>query len=107
MVNADNVTFPVSLETFVALQRAEMDRDFTATEMELFTDIVDMANESYKAACDGDADTVQVLLDTINSADTDDPYTRHVAGLCRGWVLLGCRRGAEQLKMLIDNGPIS
>ncbi len=98
MVNADNVTFPVSLETFVALQRAEMGRDFTATEMELFTDIVDMANESYKAACDGDADTVQVLLDAINSADTDDPYTRHVAGLCRGWVLLGVPERSRTIK---------
>ena len=104
MVNTDNVTFPVSIDTFVALQRAEMDRDFTPTEMELFTDIVDMANESYHAACRGDPDTVQILLDAINSADTDDSYTRHVAGLCRGWVLLGCRRGAEQLKAAIDSG---
>ena len=97
MVNADNVTFPVSLETFVALQRAGRDRDFTVTEMELFADIVDMANESYQAACRGDADTVQILLDAINFAPTHSPATRHVAALFRGWVLLGCRRGAEHL----------
>ena len=107
MVNANNVIFPVTLEIFVSLQQAEIGREFSATELELFSDIVDMANESYKAACGGDADTVQALLDAINSADTDDPYTRHVAGLCRGWVLLGCQRGAEQLKLLIDNGPVS
>ena len=102
MVNSNDVTSPVSLDTFVALQRAELGRDFTATELELFSDIVEMANESYNAACSGDADTVQVLLDAINSADTDDPYTRHVAGLCRGWVLLGCKKGAEQLRASID-----
>lgn len=107
MVYADNITFPVTLDAFIEFQRAGRNRDFTATEMELFTGIVDMANESYQAACRGDADTVQRLLDDINSAPTHSTATRHVAAIFRGWVLLGCQRGAEQLKMLIDNGPIS
>lgn len=102
MVNAENVSFPVTVDRFVALQHAELGRDFTATELELFTDIVEMANASYNAACRGDVDAVQGLLDAIDSADTDEPYTRHLAALCRGWVLLGCRRGAEQLKATID-----
>lgn len=102
MVNAENVTFPVSLETFVALQRAEIDRNFTVTEMELFADIVDMANEAYEAAARGDADTVAVILSAIDKATSPDDYTRHMAALCRGWVLLGCQRGMDILKDAID-----
>ena len=79
MVNANNVVFPVTIDTFVSLQRAKMDRDFTETELEFFADIVDMANESYHAACRGDADTVQVLLDAISAADTGDSFSHHVA----------------------------
>lgn len=102
MVNENNVTFPITLTTFISLQRAEVDRDFTTTERELFAEIVDMANESYKAACQGDANAVQALLDAINAADAAEPNAQRVAALCRGWVLLGCRKGAEQLKASFD-----
>lgn len=102
MVNENNVTFPITLAAFTSLQRAENSRGLTATELELFAEIVDMANESYAAACKGDADTVQALLDAINAAAAAEPNAQRVAALCRGWVLLGCRKGAEQLKASFD-----
>lgn len=94
----ENTAFPVTFETFIALQRVEVGRKFTPKELELFAEIVDMANESYEAARRGDADTVQGLLDAIDCAAGDDSFTRQVAGLCRGWVLLGALRGAERLQ---------
>lgn len=102
MVNENNVTFPITLAAFTALQRTKNSGAFTATELELFSEIVDMANESYAAACRGDADTVQALLDAINAAAAAEPNAQRVAALCRGWVLLGCRKGAEQLKASFD-----
>ena len=102
MVNESNITFPLTLAAYTSLQRAEICRDITATELELFAEIVDMANEAYAAACRGDADTVQALLDAIAAADAAEPNSQRVAALCRGWVLLGCRRGADQLKASFD-----
>lgn len=107
MVNTENVSFPVTLEAFTALQVAEIRRDPTATELELFQEVVDMANEAFEAAAQGDAETVQALLDAINHDSPTDEYTRHVAALCRGWVLLGCSRGMEILESVIDGTTYS
>lgn len=107
MINTDNVSFPITLETFTALQRAETDRDFSATELEIFGYIVELANGAYTAAAQGDVETVQVILDAIKEAPKNYDYTRHVAALFRGWVLLGCQRGTEQLKAAIDGNLCS
>ena len=107
MVNIEHVSFPVTLEAFTALQVAEIRREPTATELELFQDVVNMANEAFQAAAQGDAETVQALLDTINHVPPLDEDTRHVAALCRGWVLLGCNRGMEILKAAIDGTTYS
>ena len=104
MVNPDNVSFPITGEQLAELQRAEVGRELAPIELEMFTEIADMANEAYEAAVRGDAETVQSILDAINHAATPDDYISHVAALCRGWVLLGCQRGAEQLKAAIDSG---
>ena len=102
MVNPNQITFPVTGKQLADLQRAEVSRELTAEELEMFSDIAEIANESYEAAAHGDAETVQSILDAINAAATTDPDTHHVAALCRGWVLLGCQKGAEQLKATID-----
>ena len=102
MVNPDDVSFPITGERLAELQGAEVGRELTPMEREMFAEISDMANEAYEAATRGDAETVQVLLDAINHVPTPDDYTRHVAALCRGWVLLGCQRGMEILKAVID-----
>lgn len=102
MVNADNVSFPITGKLLADLQQAEVGRELTAGEIKMFSDIANMANEAYKAATCGDAETVQSILDTINATPANDPYTRHVSALCRGWVLLGCQRGTERLKATID-----
>lgn len=103
MVNENNITFPLTLASFTSLQRAEINRELTAMELELFAEIVDMANESYAAACRGDVDTVKALLDAINAAAAAEPNAQRVAALCRGWVLQGCRKGAEKLKASFDS----
>lgn len=102
MVNPDKVIFPVTGKQLADLQRAEVSRELTAAELEMFSDIAEIANESYEAAAHGDAETVHRILDAINAAAATDPDTHHVAALCRGWVLLGCQRGAELLKAAID-----
>lgn len=102
MVNPNKVSFPVTGDQIAQLQAAEVGRELTPTEREMFSEIADMANEAYEAASCGDAETVQGLLDAINHVPTPDDYTRHVAALCRGWVLLGCQRGMEILKAAID-----
>lgn len=102
MVSPENVFFPITAEQLAELQQAELNRELWPTERELFAEIADMANEAYEAAAHGDAETVQGLLDAINHVPAPDDYARHVAALCRGWVLLGCSSGMEQLKKAID-----
>lgn len=102
MIDPRNVRFPLSGADLAALQRAQLGRDLTAAELEMFAGIAEMANEAYEAAAQGDADTVQSILAAINTVPAPDNYTRHVAALCRGWVLLACQRGAERLKAAID-----
>ena len=107
MINPDNISFPITLEAFTALQRAEIDRDFNAAELEIFGYIVELANGAYTAAAKGDVETVRVILDAVKEAPINRDYTRRVAALFRGWVRLGCQKGAEKLKTVIDNGAIS
>lgn len=102
MINTNNVSFPITGKQLADLQRAEVGRELTETEREFFGEVADMANESYNAATRGDAETVQRLLDAINATAATDSYSLHLAALCRGWVLLGCQRGAERLKAAID-----
>lgn len=93
MVNTDNVTFPITGKALADIQSKEVGRKLTGAERAMFREIADMANEAYEAATRGDSEAVQRLLDAVNATPTPDPYTRHVAALCRGWVLLGCQRG--------------
>lgn len=102
MVNTDNVSFPITIEEFTALQRAEMGREPSKMEKEFFAEIVGLANDSFNAAAHGDADTVQDILSAINAVPTPTDYEHHLSALCRGWVLLGCLRGMEILKAAID-----
>lgn len=102
MIDPKRITFPITGEALAALQQAELGRALRPSELELFSDIADMANEAYEAAAHGDTETVQDILNAINTAPVPDPYTRHLAALCRGWVLLGCQRGMEILKAAID-----
>lgn len=104
MVNPNKVSFPITGEQLAELQRAEVGRELTGTEREFFCEVADMANESYNAATRGDAEAVQDLLDAINAIVATDPYSLHLAALCRGWVLLGCQKGAEQLKAATGGG---
>ena len=102
MIDPRSVSFPISGADLAALQRVQLGRDLTAAELEMFAGIAEMANEAYQAAAHGDSDTVGSILAAVNSVPVPDDYTRHVAALCRGWVLLGCQRGAEYLKAAID-----
>lgn len=102
MVDTSNVTFPITGKALAALQREQVGRKLTPWELDLFFEIADMANEAYAAATVGDPDTVQRLLDDVNAIPAPDPCTRHLSALCRGWVLLGCQKGTEQLKKTID-----
>ena len=102
MLNPQNVSFPITGVALADMQQAQLGREVTAAELEMFSDIADMANEAYKAATRGDAETVADILAAIDKATTPDDYTRHVAALCRGWVLLGCQKGMEVLKSAID-----
>lgn len=102
MVNPDKITFPITGKQLADLQRAEVGRELRPAELEMFADIANMANEAYEAATRGDAETVQSILNGINAAAAADPSAYHLAALCRGWVLLGCQKGAERLKAAID-----
>lgn len=107
MVNPDKITFPITGKQLADLQRAEVGRELRPAELEMFADIANMANEAYEASTQGDAKTVQSILDAINAAAATAPNAYHVAALCRGWVLLGCQRGAERLKAAIDGTDYS
>lgn len=107
MIKPENINIPITGVQLAEMQRAEVGRELAGAELEMFSDIADMANEAYEAAARGDAETVQSILNAINSIPSPDPYTCHVAALCRGWVLLGCQRGAEQLKAAIAGSVCS
>lgn len=102
MVNPNAVVFPITGEQLVELQRTEVCRDLTAAEVEFFNEVASMANDAYEAATRGDAETVQSILSAVNSIPVLDTYTRHLAALCRGWVLLGGQKGTTQLKAAIN-----
>ena len=97
MIKPENVTFPITAGDLIVLQRKELGREITPTEAEFFALVADMANEAYGAACAGDADTVQRLLDTVNAMNLSDKAEMHLAALCRGWILLGCQKGMAKL----------
>lgn len=98
MVDASKVKFPITLEEFTRLQRAEMHHDPTAEELELFSEIVDMANEVYHAAAAGDSDTAESIFYAINHASDGTPFDNHVAALCRGWAVKGLMEGMVVFK---------
>lgn len=102
MVNPNAVVFPITGERLAELQRTEVGRDLTAAEVEFFNEVAGMANDAYEAATRGDAEAVQSVLNAVNAIPVLDTYTRHLAALCRGWVLLGCQKGTAQLKAAID-----
>lgn len=105
MIDPKNVSFPLTVEAFTALQQAELGREIDPREKEFFAGIVEVSNEAYEAAAQGDAETVQGILDAINTAPVHSQYTRHIAAMYRGWVLLGCSRGMELLNAIIgDDG---
>lgn len=97
MIDPKNLTFPITLETFTALQKAEIGRDFDPAEIEFFTAVVQVANDAYTAACVGNTVVTEDLITTINRINCPDATTQHYAALCRSWVLLACRRGLELL----------
>lgn len=101
-IKADGITFPIAAAALAELQAANLGRELRQAERELFAEIAAVANEAYEAATRGDADTVADILAAIDKATTPDDHTRHVAALCRGWVMLGCARGMENLKQAID-----
>lgn len=103
MVDARNVKFPITLEEFTRLQRAEMHHDPTAEELELFSEIVETANEAYHAAAVGDSDTVEDIFNAINCAAAESPEYWHVAALLRGWANKGMLEGMKTLKDKLDS----
>ena len=112
MVDTSNVKFPITLSEFTRLQRAEMRNDPTPDELEMFSGIVDMANEAYYAAARGDDRTVEDILKAISKAEAEiiredrgnpaNKFIIHASALTRGWVLLGVQHGMILLKAAID-----
>lgn len=102
MIRPEDIVFPVTAECIEKLQEKELGRELIPVERQIFEALAAIANEAYEAACIGDADTIQEILDAITRATTPDPFITHVAAMFRGYVLLGCERGAEQLKATID-----
>lgn len=111
MVDPKTVSFPLTLEAFTALQEKDMEREAFPAELEFFGEVVDMANTAYYAGCVANGDTIKALLAAVAAIDTGED-TRHLCGLCRGWILEGARRGLE-LAMSIGEpvdatgGPVS
>ena len=98
MVDASKVKFPITLDELARLQRAEMRREPTGQELELFADIVDMANYVYHAAAAGDSDAAESIFYSINHASDGTPLDNHLAALCRGWAIKGLMEGMVELK---------
>lgn len=98
MVDIEKISFPLTIDAFTSMQRAQVGREISEVEKEFFAEVVDMANEAYEAAARGDAETVQALLDAIDSASGKVALTQSLAALCRAWVLLGCRKGVQQFE---------
>lgn len=97
MIKPETIRFPVTTGDIIALQRKELGREITPMEAKFFALVADLANAAYGAACAGDADTVQRLLDTVNAMKLHGKAEQHMAALCRGWILLGCQNGMTKL----------
>lgn len=103
MIDTQNISFPLTLEAFTAMQRTEMGREINETEMEIFSDIVEGANAAYEAATKGDFQAVVILLEALNSVPVCSDCVRHIVALWRAWVLLGCKHGSKILKATIEH----
>ena len=95
MVDAINVKFPITLEEFTRLQRAEIKRDFTAEELALFEDIAYCANSAFYAASRGDENVVADMLAAIEDGSAQDTDSVRIRALFRGWVLLAIEQVKE------------
>lgn len=96
MIDPKNISFSITGEEIAKLQQAELGRELRPAEHELFDTLAEIANQAYTAATKSDADTLWGLLSAINNTPAADEYSRHVAALCRGWVLLGWHQGSTQ-----------
>lgn len=96
MVDPKKAAFPLTVEAFTALQEEQLSRKAMDFECEFFALIVEMSNEAYAAGRRRDLQTARRLMLAIAEVHTDDdPYYRHLCGLCRGWIFEGFRRGLE------------
>lgn len=102
MIHPEKITFPITGAQLAGLQRAELGRELTPDEKSMFAEIAEMANEVYTAATQGDHETLAEILAALNSVPYSDPFSQHLAALCRGWILLGLTNGMSVLKAAID-----
>lgn len=102
MIHPEKITFPITGTQLADMQRAELGRDLTPDEENMFAEIADMVNEVYEAAAHGDHGLVAEVLDAINTYPVTCPFEQHITALCRGWALLGLNSGMSVLKSAID-----
>lgn len=103
MVDASKIRFPITLEEFTNLQRPEMHRSPTREDLEIFSEVVETANEVYYAAAEGDSEAVEAILSSINIVAAEMPEANHLAALCRGWSLKALLEGAKVVKKKLDS----
>lgn len=92
------MSFPVTLEAFTEYQESELGRKAEDFEKEFFSAIVEMANEAFRFAAVGDLDAAADILAAVDKVAADQPTDeagKHLSALCRGWIVLGCRKGLE------------
>lgn len=99
-----NIPFPLTLEVFQAYALSPQQRacGLSPDELEMFREIVEIANQAYEAATRGDTETVQEILGAINFAGAVEPEAMRFAALYRGWALAGIQAGMKNLKDAIN-----
>ena len=100
MLKPENISFPVSVDYFTALQEESLGREATSTEKKYFAKVCAMANGAFTYAAVGDNKSTTEILNTIDHVEgiDADKFTQHLAAVCRGWVILGIQKGSELLQ---------
>lgn len=106
MINPDNITFPVSLETFLDFQEKAAGRRLSKDEREVATSIVELANTAYFAILGGRPDAVESILTELEDVTGGDSAMQPIITKFHAWIQKAVKQAIGELPDHVAGGPL-
>lgn len=109
MLNPDNITFPVSLETFLNFQEKAAGRRLSKDEREFATSVVELANTTYFAILGGRPDAVESILTELEDITGEDSTMQPIITKFHAWIQKAVKQAFRELDttMIGSGGAMS